>query len=472
MCCSSKWIKTTGFTNVHFYLFLLLSVMASAGQEEKLKLSVCLNLHKDPVTLRYGHNSCQVCIDLVLNTENGSGVSPCLESREELEERPALQRNITLRHIVENFLSALPQEVEVIGNRTTYYLQSPVPAVRSHLRRQSSLCDNHLRVYTKGPKHILTDPSTSLENQKCSVHKKNLEYYCMEDAACICVSCCLTGEHRDHQVETLGDASEMKKEKLSKVLRKLYTKRQKADDQVQRLEERRGRAQEKSDKEAERVNALFTDIRRQLDELENKMHCEISRQEEQVSLSLSELIQKLEKEKEELSSKIRNIEDRCKMTDPLTVLKDSDTVDLSNYEEDVGDEDTSDLFDPEKEGDDEDILGDNRGDHGAQMISNTFYTLSEIIRSVNVTFYGQRPADILLDINTSANNILISGDLKTATRTEKKENRPETAERFQYFQVMSRTSFLSGRHYWDVEISYQVEQQLGGATVKEEINPV
>ncbi|KAG8543443.1 hypothetical protein GDO81_024630 [Engystomops pustulosus] len=67
--------------------------------------------------------------------------------------------------------------------------------------------------------------------------------------------------------------------------------------------------------------------------------------------------------------------------------------------------------------------------------------------------YGEGPADILLDVNTVANNMYISDDLKTATCTLIRQNHPERAERFQYSQVINHRRFTSGRHYWDVEVS-------------------
>ncbi|KAM4036328.1 tripartite motif-containing protein 14-like [Anomaloglossus baeobatrachus] len=75
--------------------------------------------------------------------------------------------------------------------------------------------------------------------------------------------------------------------------------------------------------------------------------------------------------------------------------------------------------------------------------------------------YGEGPEDILLDVNTAANNLLISDDLKTVTCTGIRQNRPETTERFQYNQVMSRRGFTSGRHYWDVEISGSGRWKVG-----------
>ncbi|XP_069807147.1 E3 ubiquitin/ISG15 ligase TRIM25-like [Dendropsophus ebraccatus] len=312
--------------------------MASADLRDELLCSICLNLYTDPVTLRCGHNFCRGCIDQVLNTQDGAGVYSCPECREEFQERPTLQRNITLRNVAERLRSTQPHQEEITGICCTYCIHSPVPAVRSCLLCEASLCDNHLRVHSKEPEHVLTDPSTSLEKRKCSVHKKVLEYYCTEDAACICVYCS-AGEHRGHQVEMLDEASERKK-KLRNVLQKLMTKREKTEERVRSVEERWRKQQEKASGEAERVTALFIDIRRRLDDLEKKVLGEISRQEEQLSLSLSDVIQKLEKKKDELSRKMRHIEELCNMADPLTVLQDPDTGDLCDPKKRGGKKDT------------------------------------------------------------------------------------------------------------------------------------
>ncbi|XP_069821316.1 ret finger protein-like 4A [Dendropsophus ebraccatus] len=200
--------------------------MASAALRKELECSICLSLYTDPVTLRCGHNFCRGCIDQVLNTQDGPGVYSCPECREEFQERPTLQKNITLCNVMENFLSAHREETKIL-------------------------------------------------------EKKVLEYYCTEDP--------------------------------------------------------------------------------------------------------------------------------------------------------------DDLCDPEEA----------RGDEG--LISYISRRFSAILRGV--TFYVEDPADIILDINTAANTIIISDDLKTAIWAGQIQNRPDTAERFHdYAQVMSSGRFSSGRHYWDVEI--------------------
>uniref|UniRef100_A0A8C5WH25 Uncharacterized protein n=1 Tax=Leptobrachium leishanense TaxID=445787 RepID=A0A8C5WH25_9ANUR len=147
------------------------------GLVDELTCSICLNVYTDPVTLPCGHSFCRTCIGDVLDAP-----------------------------------------------------------VKTCLLCEASLCEDHLKVHSKSAEHVLTEPTTSLENRKCSVHKKVLEYYCCEDAAWICVSCRLDGDHRGHQVETLNEASEKKKEKLRNILQKLTSQRKEAEKRVQNLQ--------------------------------------------------------------------------------------------------------------------------------------------------------------------------------------------------------------------------------------------
>ncbi|KAG9485166.1 hypothetical protein GDO78_008328 [Eleutherodactylus coqui] len=418
--------------------------MASAAVRDELLCSICLSTYTDPVMLRCGHNFCRVCIHRVLDAQDESGVYSCPECREESPERPALMRCLALHNIMENFLITPPTQAEIVIF-CTYCVDSPVPAAKSCLHCEASLCDKHLRAHSKAAEHVLSEPSANLENRKCSVHKKILEYYYTEDSACICVYCS-AGEHRGHRVEMPDEASE--KKKLRDVLQKLTTKREETEERVQSLEKRRKKAQEKATGEAERVTALCRDIRKRLDNLEKKVE----------SLSLSALIKKLEIKTDELSSKMRHIEELCNMTDPLTVLREPDTGHLCDLEEKGGDVDTG---GHDRGGEDTGKTLHDVDGLDVVVISDTLHTLCDLIRGIRRGMYMEGPADILLDVNTAGNTIHISDDLKSITRAVQMQNRPETAERFQIYQVMGSRRFSSGRHYWDVEISRSESWRVG-----------
>ncbi|XP_077327049.1 E3 ubiquitin/ISG15 ligase TRIM25-like [Lithobates pipiens] len=418
--------------------------MASVDLRAELKCTICLNIYTDPVLLRCGHNFCRVCIGHVLDTQDGSGSYFCPKCREKFQHRPALQRNITLRNTVENFLSAQPYKEES-GVFCTYCVDYPVPAVRSCLHCEDSLCDKHLRVHKKTPEHVLCDPTLSMESRKCSVHKKILEYYCTEDDICICVSCTLAGEHQGHQVTMLDKASEKKKEKLRNIHQKLMTKKTNMEQRVQSLKEHKRKVEGKAAGDTERVTALFRDLRRRLEDLEKRVLREMSERTERISIFILDL----EIKKEELSRNIRHIEELCNVTDPLTVLQESDTGDLCDTED-------GDNEDRERH---EELLHDGGGLDVAGVLH---IDLSAIITGVNVYFYLQEAADILPDVKTANNKLHISADRKTVSKSDIIQNYLETPERFQDCpQVLSSRSFSSGRHYWDVDVGGSDECVVG-----------
>ncbi|XP_068108958.1 E3 ubiquitin-protein ligase TRIM39-like [Hyperolius riggenbachi] len=401
--------------------------MASADLSKELDCPICLEIYTDPVMLRCGHNYCRVCIDQVLESQEGSAGYSCPECREKYKERPALHRNFALRNIAERFQSPQPVQEEN-GVCCTYCVDSPVPAVMSCLLCDASMCDKHLRAHSKAPEHVLCAPTTSPESRKCSIHKEILKYYCTEDAACVCVSCYVIGGHVGHKMMSLYEASEEKKKKLRKDLQTLMAETEEAEKRVQSLEERRRRAQ--ADDVAERFTSLFRDLRRRLEELEKRVLGDITRQAQ----SYDDIIRQLEIKKEELSRKMRHIEKLCNLTDPLTVLQESDTGDLC---------DTEDRHDKQ--------LHDG-GDLDVAIISHTLHTaISDIMFGVTGGICIQ-PADLLLDVNTANNWLQISDDRKTASWSQWLK-RPKTRERFQrYPQVLSSRGFSSGRHYWEVDV--------------------
>uniref|UniRef100_A0A8C5QIL1 E3 ubiquitin/ISG15 ligase TRIM25-like n=1 Tax=Leptobrachium leishanense TaxID=445787 RepID=A0A8C5QIL1_9ANUR len=372
--------------------------MASVDLRDELTCSICLNIYTYPVTLPCGHSFCRTCIGDVLDTQEGSGAYKCPECRAESQERPALVKNRKLRNIAENIRSTHPEQEEA-GIPCTY-CDSPVPAAKTCLHCEASLCDKHLKKHSKSAEHVFTEPTTSLENRKCSIHKEILRYYCCEDAACICVSCSLAGEHRGHQVETLNEASEKKKEKLRNILQKLTSQREEAEKRVQNLEELRRQVQGKAAGVTERVTALIRDIRKQLEALEKRVLSEISRQEEQVSLQVSDLIRQLQIKEEELSRKMGDIKELCDMTDPVTVVQGRES-------------DRDDYCDTEEDTETRDIKVHDAGDLDVGLISVTLHSgLAGILTGITRRRRVPEASDMLLDVNTASDLLL---DVNTAS---------------------------------------------------------
>ncbi|XP_069838286.1 E3 ubiquitin/ISG15 ligase TRIM25-like [Dendropsophus ebraccatus] len=423
--------------------------MASAELRDELNCSICLSLYTDPVSLRCGHNFCRSCIVQVLDTQDGAGGYSCPDCRAEYLKRPALEKNRKLGNIVERFLSTQP-DMEETGIFCTY-CDSPAPAVRTCLQCEASFCEKHLSRHSKSSEHTLVEPTVTLEERKCSTHREVLKYYCPVDNACICVSCWVAGDHKGHDVELLDVASEKGKEKLRSVIEKLKSEREEAGRKVQKLKHHGREQEEKSSALTERVTGLFTDLRKKLDNVEKRILGEISRQKGEVSVSVCDLVRQVELHKEELTEKMNQLEGLCNITDPLTFLQEDITSgDISDGSCDV----ISDVRDVQCL--DEGIV--------SQMVHRGLGHFADDLIDMKIKrqFSVMEKSDILLDIDTASNNIIISQDLRSASYTATSQNRPDGPKRFRFDQVFSSRSFSSGRHYWEVDVS-QAEKWLIGA---------
>ncbi|XP_066432844.1 E3 ubiquitin/ISG15 ligase TRIM25-like [Eleutherodactylus coqui] len=421
--------------------------MASADLREELNCSICLSLYTDPVSLRCGHNFCRSCIVSALDAQEAAGVYSCPDCREESSQRPALEKNRKLANIVERFLSSQPDMESRIF--CTYCIKS-VPAVRTCLLCEASFCEEHLPRHSKSEEHTLSGPTVTLEERKCSTHHEVLKYYCPVDGACICVSCWVAGDHKGHDVQLLDMACEKEKEKIKTVLEELKSKREEAGRRVQNLKDHETEQRETSVALTERVSGLFTDLREKLDGLEKRVQGEISRQQDQVSLSVSNLVRQVELHKDELTKKLTQFEGLCNISDPFTFLQ-----------EDCGDIDCRSCDVIGEVGDaqclDEDVVS-------LLLHSGLLHFVDGLIdMQIKRKFSVMEKSDILLDMDTADNHIIISEDLRSASHTATSQNRPAGPKRFTSCQVFSSHSFSSRRHYWEVDVSRAERWLIGVA---------
>ncbi|KAG8541171.1 hypothetical protein GDO81_029564 [Engystomops pustulosus] len=407
--------------------------MASAELKDELTCSICLNLYTNPVTLKCGHNFCGECIERFLDTQKGCVTYSCPQCRAEFPERPILQKNTTLRNIAEHFQSREEEEESEVF--CTYCVHTSVVASKTCLWCEASLCDTHLTVHSTAPEHALVQPTKSFRNSKCSHHKKVLMYYCLEDAECLCVSCCLGEKHRGHQVELLNEASKKEQEKLRTIQGNIIKEKEEIEKKVHNLQEHLRQIPEKEAGIMEKVGVQFRDLRMKLENLENQVLNEISKKKEQVSLSVSDLIQQQEMKKDDLSRKISNLDQLCQVKDPLLCLQAN-----KNEIYTVGDSNTN--VKEVKEDLDEDPI-----------IQALHRNMVSIMSGLQRGYYVQEASGILLDVKTAANNVHVSDDLRTASATTVKQDRPHTPERFPDSIVLSMMGFSERRLYWDVEVS-------------------
>ncbi|XP_077314730.1 E3 ubiquitin/ISG15 ligase TRIM25-like [Lithobates pipiens] len=408
--------------------------MASTDLRHELNCPICLEVYKDPVTLGCGHSFCLGCIHHQIGNHGRSRAYNCPQCRQ--PSKSALKKNIVLSRLAERFHGGQPDE----GRKVVFcvYCDFPVPAVKSCRQCETSLCADHLRKHNETVEHTLLPPTADLGKRRCPVHGKIMEYYCTEDSVCVCASCRLDGEHTGHQAESLEEVS---KKKIRPLLEKVILEREKIEKKVQSLQERGTKAQEVATEATQRATAKLRDIKKQLEDLEKMVPDEISRWEMQISQMVSGLTQQLQTKKDDLSRKISHLEGLRDLADPITVLQNQELdKDLCDMEEALPD-------DPE--------FPDLQED----LISSSLHKLCDIV--TNAKMWIQKPADIILDIRTAANNLWISDDLKSVFRSDTELPYPKTPERLQSCEVLSLSSFSSWRHLWEVDTSKSESWKVG-----------
>ncbi|XP_073537085.1 E3 ubiquitin/ISG15 ligase TRIM25-like [Phyllobates terribilis] len=424
--------------------------MACAEFEDELLCSICLRTFEDPVPLRCGHNFCRMCIEFELDAvfRKGSGDFTCPDCKAELEEHPIHPRNLTPSNTAEGFLSTRLEQVDA-GLFCIYCIHVKIPAVKSCLHCEASLCDSHLKVHSKSEEHILTDPIVFKESKRCPIHDKVLQYYCPKDATCICLLCRLAGDHIGHPVEQLNEATKKKKKKMRNVLKKMIKKNEKIEEKLQSLKEQQNESHKETTREMKKVTALFRSIRSMLDDLETKVLTHHSTQDNHVSL-ISDLIREMEIKKDEICSKISHLEELCFMTNPWSILQEP----LPSQEN---------LFVSQEDA----TLVESKALHPADgldavVISEILYKgFTDVMTFAKKNIFSHEETDLLLDTRRAGVNVDISDDLKMASWSQIKQIRPGQQMHLERCQVLSTCLFSSGRHFWDVETSKSGTWNLG-----------
>ncbi|KAM4035650.1 uncharacterized protein ACNLHF_014771 isoform 1-T1 [Anomaloglossus baeobatrachus] len=253
-----------------------------------------------------------------------------------------------------------------------------------------------------------TEEKVMMGLQECVFHERALRYDCTENK-----NQHLQTEEKCNLHQVLEEQNDQLQQRVQDLHEDMEAEKAKAEDITRRM------------------SILFSNSRSQLNLLEERILSEISRQEEQASMSVSDLIQKLEVKKEKL----------CRDLHPMQELRTSNGP-LQEMEYDA-------CTDPRAEAR---LCAVRNVDMG--LISAMLHSgLSDMITGIKRGIYEQEITDLLLDINTAENHVHISDDLKTATWSQRDLQRPDSEERFNYSQVLSRSGVSTQQGYWEVETS-------------------
>ncbi|XP_074011680.1 E3 ubiquitin/ISG15 ligase TRIM25-like [Numenius arquata] len=314
---------------------------AVAGLEEELVCPICLGIYSTPVSLGCGHSFCRGCIqEARVRRQCPQAPFGCPLCGAEADPAAELQPNVQLRSIVQKFLDDQGEEKrkgqgkemeEGTGRQDKvilcdFCLQEPQPAVKTCLTCEASLCQAHLSQHSsKSPlkDHVLMESCDAqvLAEMRCPQHSKVLECYCKTDLVCICMLCCITSSHKNHEIITLEEAFAQGQSALAKILQTVKTEKTALDQIIANLQKQEEEVKTKESLRRNQLESLFENMRLQLNHRREEVLKVFSDNEKQQLSQIQAHIQKHKEKKDAASRDIQKLEALRDQKDRLLFTK-------------------------------------------------------------------------------------------------------------------------------------------------------
>ncbi|XP_062864496.1 tripartite motif-containing protein 16-like [Trichomycterus rosablanca] len=431
--------------------------------QDEFSCSVCLETLKNPVTTHCGHSFCMVCINNCWDQEDDKGTYSCPQCRQTFTPRPEVSKNIILANVVENLkqresqvpLPAGPEDVDC-----DHCTERKCKAIKSCLVCLASFCETHLQPHYRIPSyknHKLVKASRRLQDQICSQHNKLLEVYCRTDQQCICLMC-IMDDHKGH--DTISAAAERteKQKQLLEIQRKFQEKIQNREKElcelINTVESHKCSAQTAVENIERICTELINSINRRCSELKD-----LIRDRETAEVSQAEkALKQVEQQIAELKRKDAELEQLSHTEDSFHFLQDFQSL-LAP----AGSAESAAItISPFLSFDDVTKSVSQLREKVEEFWKEQCEKIPDEVKKVWITSppepeiredFLQYFCRFTLDPNTVNKNLRLSEENNVVTCSRRLQLYPDHRDRFDYYyQVVCRES-VSGRCYWEVELS-------------------
>ncbi|XP_045567462.1 tripartite motif-containing protein 16 [Salmo salar] len=463
--------------------------MAQQGvlqDQDQFCCSVCLDLLKEPVTTACGHNYCRICIEGCWDQDVLKGVYSCPQCRETFTPRPNLRKNNMLADMVEKLkktgLQAAPPPAlcyagpgDVACDVCTGTRKQK--ALMSCLACLASYCETHLQPHYESSafkKHKLVKATAQLQEKICSHHDKLLEVYCRTDQQCICYLCTMD-EHKGHDTVSAAAERTEKQRQLGMSQQKVQQRFQKREKKLKELQQAVKSLKRSAQAAVEDSDQIFTELIRSIERRSSEVK-ELIRAQEKAQVSQAEgVLEQLKQEIAELRKRSTELEQLSHTEDHIHFLQSYQSLSSISVSSDL----PRIVVRPLQ------YFGDV-----SKTVSELRVKLEDFLKgewtkistTVNIVDVGLPPepktreqllqysCQLRLDPNTAHTHLSLSKRNRKVTYTLQVQPYPDHPDRFtNYRQVLCRKG-LSGRCYWEVEWSGNVEEWVYTAVSYKDIS--
>ncbi|XP_076127246.1 tripartite motif-containing protein 16-like [Alosa pseudoharengus] len=439
----------------------------SDNQDVFITCPICLDLLKDPVTIPCGHNYCIGCIKDCWDQEDQKGVYSCPQCRQTFTPRPVLNKNNVFAELVEQFRKTriqpvVPAPVVCDGGDVECDVCTgrKLKAVKSCLDCLLSYCETHYKVHNElnpGRKHKMVDATGQLQERVCIQHEKPLEIFCRTDQTCVCFLC-MVDEHKGHDTVSASAGRKEKQTHLTETQRKFQQRILEREKELQELRKAVETLKSSAQIELEDSETFFTEMIRSIERRRSEVK-ELIRAQEKAEVSRAEEhLKQLEQEIAELKRRDAELEQLSHTENPIHFLKTFQSVSNTPETKDV-----SRIYIKQS-------LSFEAVNKSVSWLKGWLdvFCKEEVVKisaAVQVILpeptireeFLQYSCHFTLDPNTANRYLhLPEGDRRVEGR-EELQSYPDHPERFEeWYEVLCREG-VSGRCYWEVEWSGEVD---------------
>ncbi|XP_028419420.1 tripartite motif-containing protein 16-like [Perca flavescens] len=420
--------------------------------EVKLSCSICLDLLKDPVTIPCGHNYCMSCIKTSWDEGYQGGIYSCPLCRETFYPRPVLVKNTMLADLVEELKKTGDQAVpadrcyagpgDVACDVCT---GRKLKAFKSCLDCRASYCEQHLQPHYQSPalNHKLFEASFKLQENICSRHGEVMTFFCRTDQQCICILCSMDN-HNGHDIVSAAAERTEKQNKLGEIWQNIQPKIQERQQDAKLLQKEMETINYSADKAVEDSEKIFTELIRVIEKRSSEVKEQIrSWQKTEVS-RVKELQEKLDQEITYMKRKNIELEEISRSQDHIKFLQSYRSLSIL----------TGSTYSPLPKTDRlwyfKDVIAAVTA--ASDKMQNILTEKLSFTKLMNRAEFLQYSCQITMDPNTVGSWLDVSDENRKITYNEN-TTYPNHPDRFEYSpQVLSKEG-LTGRCYWEMEIS-------------------
>ncbi|TSY83962.1 Zinc-binding protein A33 [Bagarius yarrelli] len=320
-------------------------------------------------------------------------------------------------------------------------------ALKSCLSCPGSFCKAHLQHHKKVKamsKHKLVEPIHHLKEKVCKKHERLLDAYCRQDHVCVCRECA-EASHKSHNIISV----EREYKKLSS---QLGTRRSELKhlikERVKKLDEiKQSIAVIKlnSQREIEESWAVYAELQRQLEQSQAQLVENITFRQKMAEEQARDLASRLEHELNMLKNRSCDLEVLANTQDKVLFLQLLPSLPPPPEPTDwTGVSVNTDLY-----------LGNIR-----KSVSVLIEKFQEEVKR----HHGK--GEVLMDPSTAQRNLVVSEDGHQVYYDEgrKASSQSDNPRRFSpALFVVAHEGFISGRHYWEVDLGRKTAWTLGVA---------